>query len=103
MKLCCYPGTSQKGIGPDSILVMSPEGDSDVMIMTLIDLTKASLLFIPLPIHFWPWEIYQLLGEPLKPGGSEGPGSSPWHHVNFSVGSSFGGLASVAVAKEKSV
>lgn len=53
------------------------------VMMTLIDLTKASLLFIPLPIHFWPWEIYQLLGEPLKPGGSEGPGSSPWTPCEF--------------------
>lgn len=79
---------------------MSPEGDSDVMMMTLTDLTKGSLLFVPLPIHFWPWEIYQLLGEPWKPGGSKGQGPAHGHHVNFSVGSSFGGLASVAVAKE---
>lgn len=33
----------------------------------------------------------------------KGQGPAHGHHVNFSVGSSFGGLASVAVAKEKSV
>lgn len=100
LKLCCYPGTGQKGIGPDSILVMSPKGDYNVMMMTLLYLTKPSLLFIPLPIHFWPWEIYQLLGEPLKPGGPEGQDPARGHHGNISVGSSLVGLASVAVAKE---
>ncbi|VFV33854.1 Hypothetical predicted protein, partial [Lynx pardinus] len=52
----------------DSTLVMSPKGDIDVIMVTLLYFTKASLLLLPLFIHSWLWEKYYPLGELMRPG-----------------------------------
>lgn len=55
-------------MGLNSILVTSPKGDNDVLMVTVLRLIKANLLLLPLPIHFWLQDRYQPLGEPLRPG-----------------------------------
>lgn len=59
----------------DSTQVISLKDDIDVMMMTLLHLIKANIMLLPLSIHLWLWEKYHPLGEPMRPGGSEG--SSP--------------------------
>lgn len=40
---------------------MYVKDDVDVMMVTLLYLTKASILLLPLSIHFWLWENYHTL------------------------------------------
>lgn len=79
MKLCCYPGTGQKGIGPDSILVMSPKGNSESSwwLFFIWPRPASHTYLCPFISGHWKYTSYWVSHWSQK-DRSEGPGSSLW-------------------------